>query len=315
MVRKTSPMTAPEEPPVVAVVGATASGKTGLSLDLAERLGGEVINTDAMQVYRGMDIGTAKLPPSDRRGIPHHLLDVLDVSETASVADFQARSRALIAELRARGAAPVLVGGSALYTRAILDRFEFPSTDPVVRRRLEAELDEHGSGALHRRLVELDPQAAQAILPSNGRRIVRALEAIELTGSWSASLPEPTYAFAGVHQIGVAIDREDLDARIEQRVDTMFADGFVAEVEALLAEGLMEGVTASRAIGYAQVAAYLRGELDEAEARRRTTAATRRFARRQDSWFHKDPRITWVRWDDPDRVEKALAVVRNRDQG
>lgn len=316
MVRKTSPMTASEEPPVVAVVGATASGKTGLSLDLAERLGGEVINTDAMQVYRGMDIGTAKLPPSERRGIPHHLLDVLDVSETASVAEFQARSRALIAELRGRGAAPVLVGGSALYTRAILDRLEFPSTDPAVRRRLEDELAEHGSGALHRRLAELDPQAAQAILPSNGRRVVRALEAIELTGEpWSASLPTQEYAFDGVHQIGVAIDREALDARIAERVDRMFADGFVAEVEALLAAGLMEGVTASRAIGYREVAAYLRGELSEAEARQRTATATRRFARRQDSWFQKDPRITWVRWDDPDRVEKALAVVRNHDQG
>ncbi|MEU4418817.1 tRNA (adenosine(37)-N6)-dimethylallyltransferase MiaA [Nocardia salmonicida] len=253
---------------------------------------------------------------SERRGIPHHLLDVLDVSETASVAEFQARSRALIAELRGRGAAPVLVGGSALYTRAILDRLEFPSTDPAVRRRLEDELAEHGSGALHRRLAELDPQAAQAILPSNGRRVVRALEAIELTGEpWSASLPTQEYAFDGVHQIGVAIDREALDARIAERVDRMFADGFVAEVEALLAAGLMEGVTASRAIGYREVAAYLRGELSEAEARQRTATATRRFARRQDSWFQKDPRITWVRWDDPDRVEKALAVVRNHDQG
>ncbi|HTW14334.1 MAG TPA: tRNA (adenosine(37)-N6)-dimethylallyltransferase MiaA [Nocardioides sp.] len=296
--------------PVVAVVGATASGKTALSLDLAQRLGGEVVNTDAMQLYRGMDIGTAKLPPAERRGIPHHLLDRLSVRDPATVAEFQEWARATVAELRGRGTTPVLVGGSALYTRAILDRFEFPGTDEAVRARLEAELAEVGPVALHARLREADPEAAERILVENGRRIVRALEVVELTGRpFSASLPRLEYDDPRTVQIGVDIDRPTLDARIEQRVDAMFADGLVAEVERLLAEGLAEGRTASRAIGYREVVALLRGELSEAEARERTAAATRRFARRQDSWFRKDPRIVWVGFDDPDRVEQALAAV------
>jgi tRNA dimethylallyltransferase len=294
----------------VAVVGPTASGKTELSLDLAERLGGEVVNTDAMQVYRGMDVGTAKLPPAERRGIPHHLLDLLDVDQPASVAEFQQMARSVIDELRGRGVAPVLVGGSALYTRAILDRFEFPGTDPVVRRRLEEELAEKGAATLHLRLADADPLAAQGILPTNGRRIVRALEVIELTGQpFSTSLPRLEYAFDNAHQIGVEIDRPTLDERIAQRVDHMFEAGFVAEVEALLAKGLADSLTAIRAIGYREVTAYLRGELSEERAREATAAATRRFARRQDSWFKKDPRITWVRWDDPARVDLALEAV------
>ncbi|WP_244931558.1 tRNA (adenosine(37)-N6)-dimethylallyltransferase MiaA [Nocardioides sp. W7] len=296
--------------PIVAVVGATASGKTALSLDLAERLGGEVVNTDAMQVYRGMDIGTAKLPPAERRGIPHHLLDTHSIRDPATVAAYQEWARAAVVELRGRGATPVLVGGSALYTRAILDRFEFPGTDETVRARLEAELAELGSGALHARLREADPEAAERILVENGRRIVRALEVIELTGRpYSASLPVLEYDDPRTVQVGVDIDRPTLDARIEQRVEAMFAGGFVAEVERLLDEGLAEGRTASRAIGYREVVALLRGELTEAEARARTAAATRRFARRQDGWFRKDPRIVWVSFDDPDRVEKALAAV------
>lgn len=298
------------EPPIVAVVGATASGKTALSLDLAERLGGEVVNTDAMQVYRGMDVGTAKLPVGERRGIPHHLLDTLSVRDPATVAEFQGWARAALAELRGRGATPVLVGGSALYTRAILDRFEFPGTDEALRTRLEAELADVGSAALHRRLQELDPEAAGRILVENGRRIVRALEVVELTGRpYSASLPVLEYAEPRTVQIGVDIDRPTLDARIEQRVDAMFSGGLVAEVERLLDEGLADGRTASRAIGYREVVALLRGELTEAEARERTVIATRRFSRRQDSWFRKDPRIVWVRYDDPDRLPKALAAV------
>ncbi|GAB2874204.1 tRNA (adenosine(37)-N6)-dimethylallyltransferase MiaA [Nocardioides pacificus] len=299
-------------PPVVAVVGPTASGKTGLSLDLAERLGGEVINTDAMQLYRGMDIGTAKLAADERGGIPHHLLDRLSVREPASVAQFQEWARDLIGVLRARGTTPVLVGGSALYTRAIVDRFEFPGTDPDVRRALEADLAEHGSGAMHARLSLADPEAAERILPENGRRVVRALEVVAITGRpYSASLPELEYADPATVQIGVRIDRPTLDARIERRVDAMFAAGFVAEVERLLGEGLSEGLTASRAIGYREVAAHLAGELSLDEARERTVIATRRFARRQDSWFTKDPRIVWVDWDDPDRVELAVEAVRN----
>ncbi len=297
-------------PPVVAVVGATAAGKSGLSLDLAEALDGEVVNTDAMQLYRGMDIGTAKLSVAERRGVPHHLLDVLEVTEPASVAEFQGQARAVIAEVRGRGRTPVLVGGSALYTRAVLDEFAFPGTDPEVRARLEDELAEVGSAVLHRRLAEVDPDAAANILVENGRRVVRALEVVEITGRpFSATLPTLTYVEPRTVQVGVDIDRPTLDARIEQRVDQMFADGLVAEVEALLGLGLARGRTASRAIGYPEVMAHLAGELTLDQARERTVVATRRFARRQDAWFRKDPRITWVRYDDPDRVAQALSAV------
>jgi tRNA dimethylallyltransferase len=305
-----------ETPPIVAVVGCTASGKTGLSLDLAEALGGEIVNTDAMQVYRGMDVGTAKLPVDERRGIRHHLLDLLDVREPLTVAEFQEQARTVIARLRGAGAVPVLVGGSALYTRAILDRFEFPGTDGVVRARWEAELEEVGAAALHRRLGQVDPEAAGRILPDNGRRIVRALEVIEITGApFSASLPRLEYADPGTVQVGLSIDRPTLDRRIEQRVDRMFAGGLVEEVERLLAQGLTEGRTASRAIGYREVAAYLAGELGRDEARERTVIATRQFARRQDAWWRRDPRITWVPFDAPDRVEQALAAVRGAPRG
>jgi tRNA dimethylallyltransferase len=292
-------------------VGATASGKTGLSLDLAERLDGEVVNTDAMQVYRGMDIGTAKLPPAERRGIPHHLLDTLGVRDPATVAEFQGWARAAVADIRGRGRTPVLVGGSALYTRAILDRFEFPGTDDAVRARLEGELAAVGSTALHARLREVDPEAAERILPDNGRRVVRALEVVEITGRpFTASLPALEYAYPGTVQVGVDIDRPTLDRRIAERVDAMFAAGFVEEVARLLADGLAEGRTAGRAIGYREVAAHLAGELTLDEARERTVAATRRFSRRQDSWFRKDPRIVWIRHDDPALVDRAVAAVR-----
>ena len=297
-------------PPVVAVVGATAAGKTGLSLDLAEALGGEVVNTDAMQLYRGMDVGTAKLPPHERRGIPHHLLDTLEVTEPATVAEFQGQARAVITELRGRGVTPVLVGGSALYTRAVLDEFEFPGTDPAVRARLETELAEVGSAAMHARLAEVDPESAARILVENGRRVVRALEVVEITGRpFSATLPRLEYVDPRTVQVGVDIDRPTLDARIEQRVEEMFVAGFVAEVARLLARGLAQGRTASRAIGYPEVAAHLAGDLSLDEARERTVVATRRFARRQDAWFRKDPRIHWVRFDDPDRVAGALSAV------
>jgi tRNA dimethylallyltransferase len=296
--------------PIVAVVGATASGKSDLALDLAEALGGEIVNTDAMQVYRGMDIGTAKLPLAERRGIPHHLLDLLDVTEPATVAEFQRWARAAIAECRGRGVVPVLVGGSALYTRAILDEFDFPGTDTEVRARYDAALVELGAEALHRRLAEVDPAAAASILPTNGRRIVRALEVIEITGRpFTATLPAPTYADPRTVQIGVDIDRDTLDARIAARVGRMWDQGFVEEVRRLAAAGLREGLTANRALGYRQVLAFLDGELTEAEAREQTITGTRRFARRQDSWFRKDARITWVRYDDPARVAQALAAV------
>jgi tRNA dimethylallyltransferase len=298
-------------PPIVAVVGATAAGKTGLSLDLAERLGAEIVNTDAMAVYRGMDIGTAKVPATQRRGVPHHLLDLLEVTEPLTVAEFQGRARAAIAEVRGRGRTPVLVGGSALYTRAVLDRFEFPGTDPEVRRTLEADLEAFGPAALHRRLAEVDPESAAKILPDNGRRVVRALEVVTITGRpYAASLPEHEYADPRSLQVGVDIDRPALDPRIGQRVRAMFDAGLVDEVRGLLAAGLAEGRTARTAIGYREVAAYLDGDLTLEEAIEQTTTATRRFARRQDSWFRKDPRVVWVPWDAPDRVDRAVAAVR-----
>ena len=296
--------------PIVALVGATASGKTGLSLDLAERLAGEVVNTDAMQVYRGMDVGTAKLPVVERRGIPHHLLDMLDVTEPATVAHFQGWARAGIADIRERGATPVLVGGSALYTRAIVDRFEFPGTDESLRRELEAELERIGGPALHDRLKGVDPAAAAQIEPDNGRRTVRALEVIALTGRpYGAGLPRLEYVDPLTVQIGVDIDRPTLDERIARRVDEMFAAGFVEEVEALLDRGLADSLTAQRAIGYREVIGFLAGDRTRAEAVEQTKAATRRFARRQDGWFRKDPRIVWVAHDDPDRVDRAIEAV------
>lgn len=297
-------------PVTVAVVGATASGKTALSLDLAQRLGGEVVNTDAMQLYRGMDVGTAKLPHSQRRGVPHHLLDLLDVTEPATVAEFQGWARAAIADLRGRGATPVLVGGSALYTRAVLDRFEFPGTDDSVRRELEAELERIGHAAMHERLARLDPEAADRILVDNGRRVVRALEVIALTGRpWSASLPQLEYVDPLTLQVGVDIDRPTLDARIDRRVREMYDGGLVEEVERLLDLGLERGRTAGRAIGYREATAYLRGGMSREDAVLRTQAATRRFARRQDSWFRKDPRIVWVPYDDPHRLDRAIEAV------
>lgn len=313
-VRHTGPVPASSSsplPPLVAVVGYTASGKTALSLELAEALGGEIVNTDAMAVYRGMDIGTAKPSPLERSRVPHHLLDLLEVTEPLTVAEFQGLARERIERLRAVGRAPVLVGGSALYIRAVLDRFEFPGTDPALRAAWEARLERDGATTLHRLLAERDPEAAASILPENGRRIVRALEVIELTGRrFSATLPRHEYVAPNTHQIGLAIDREVLDARIDARVRRMFEDGFVAEVERLLERGLAEGRTASRAIGYPEVMAHLRDELSLEEAIERTATATRRFARRQAAWWRKDDRITWIGHDDPDLVERAVRVVR-----
>ena len=298
------------DPLVVAVVGPTAAGKSDLAVALSKHLDGEVVNADAMQVYRGMDIGTAKISPTERAGVPHHLLDILDVTETATVAEFQQVARTAIDGCIDRQRIPVLAGGSALYIRAILDDFVFPGTDPVVRARLEAELEAHGSGALHSRLRAVDPKAAEQILPSNGRRIVRALEVVEITGGpYVATLPEHRYVYPGAVQLGLDVPRPELDARIDLRVDRMFDAGFVAEVRGLLDKGLIEGKTANRALGYSQVIALLNGEIDETQARERTAQATRRFARRQDSWFRKDQRITWLPYDAPDLVEKAIQVL------
>jgi tRNA dimethylallyltransferase len=299
--------------PVITVVGPTATGKSGLSLRLAEALGGEIVNADSMQLYRGMDIGTAKLAPAQRAGVPHHLLDVWDVTRTASVSEYQQLARAAIGEISDRGRIPILVGGSGLYVRAAIDKLEFPGTDPLLRDRLEAELAEHGTPALHARLARADPAAAAAILPGNGRRIVRALEVIELSGRpFSATLPGYESLYPAV-QIGLRLPREELDRRITGRVSRMWQAGFVAEVRALADRGLRSGRTASRALGYAQVLRFLAGEWPQEQAAAETAQATRRFARRQEAWFRRDPRISWLAADDPGVADRALAVLRESE--
>lgn len=306
------PQSPSDGPPVVAVVGPTAAGKSDLGVTLARELGGEVVNADSMQLYRGMDIGTAKLTVEERRGVPHHLLDVWEVTEAASVAEYQRLARTEIDRLRAQGRVPVLVGGSGLYVRGALDRMEFPGTDPGVRARLEEELAAHGSGALHARLAAADPEAARVILPGNGRRIVRALEVIEITGRpFTANLPGHE-AFYETVQIGVDVARPELDERIARRVDAMWDAGLVEEVAELEKQGLREGRTASRALGYQQVLAALSGEYALDEAREVTIRATKRFARRQDSWFRRDPRVHWLSGAVADRGElpgAALALL------
>ena len=295
---------------MIAVVGPTATGKSELAVALALALGGEVVNADSMQVYRGMDIGTAKLPLARRRGVTHHVLDLLEVTEPATVARFQALARAAIGSCQARGVAPVLVGGSALYVRAVLDGFEFPGSDPDVRSALEHELARAGPELLHQRLAAHDPAAAAAIQPGNGRRIVRALEVIEITGRpYTARLPPYASVYHDVRLLGLGVSRPELDERIAARVQRMWGEGFVTEVRRLEAAGLRRGRTASRALGYAQVLRYLAGECTEAAARQETVRATRRFARRQDAWFRKDPRIHWLAADAPDLVAVATVLA------
>jgi len=295
---------------VVAVVGPTAAGKSALSLELAHALDGEVVNADSMQLYRGMDIGTAKLTVDERHGVPHHVLDVWDVTEPASVAAYQALARAAVDGILARGRVPLLVGGSGLYVRAVLEEFEFPGTDPDLRAELEAELAAHGPAPLYARLSAADPAAAARILPSNGRRIVRALEVITLTGRpFTAELPQPRPVYPAL-QLGVDLDPAVLDERIARRVDHMWAAGLVDEVRALAARGLRGGRTASRALGYQQVLRYLAGECREDDARAETVRATRRFVRRQRSWFRRDPRVGWLDAAAPDLVGQAIQVTR-----
>jgi tRNA dimethylallyltransferase len=297
-------------PRVIAVVGPTATGKSALGLALAQELDGEVINADSMQLYRGMDIGTAKLTAAERRGVPHHVLDIWDVTVTASVAQYQWLARRAVADVAARGRVPLLVGGSGLYVRAVLEEFAFPGTDPAIRTRLEAELSMVGAASLHARLREVDGAAAAKILPSNGRRIVRALEVIEMTGApFTAALPDPTPAFPSV-QIGVDRDTDDLDRRIAERVEHMWASGLLDEVRDLERAGLRAGRTAGRALGYQQALAQLDGVLTDAQARAATTQATRRFVRRQRSWFRRDPRIVWLDGASPALVADAMAAAR-----
>lgn len=295
---------------MIAVVGPTAAGKSDLGVALARELDGDVVNADSMQLYRGMDVGTAKLTMVQRRGVPHHLLDVWDVTEAASVADYQRMARSVIDDLRSRGRMPVVVGGSGLYVRAALDTLDFPGTEPGLRARLEHELAAVGAAALHARLAVADPGAAAAILPTNGRRIVRALEVVTLTGRpFTASLPEHRYAYDEVVQIGLDLPRPTLDERIDQRVDRMWQHDLVGEVRSLAAHGLRDGRTASRALGYQQVLRMLAGEWTEEVARRETVRATRRFARRQDSWFRRDPRVTWLDAGRPDLLAAAMRLA------
>jgi tRNA dimethylallyltransferase len=295
---------------VVAVVGPTAAGKSDLGVAIARAVGGEVINADSMQLYRGMDIGTAKLTVEERAGVPHHLLDVWDVTVTASVAEYQRLARGEVDRLLAAGRVPVLVGGSGLYVRAALDTFEFPGTDAALRAELEAELVAVGAPALHARLGALDPRAAAAILPTNGRRVVRALEVVTLTGGpFTATLPGHGAYYDGVVQLGLDVPRPVLDERIEHRVEVMWRRGLVDEVRELEHEGLRDGLTASRALGYAQVLRLLAGACDEDEARADTVRATRRFARRQDSWFRRNERVRWLAFDRPDLRDTALDII------
>ncbi len=300
--------------PVIAVVGATATGKSTLAVGLAEALDGEIINADSMQFYRGMDIGTAKLPVDKRRGIAHHQLDVLDVHQDAAVAQFQTDARADIAAIHARGKRAIMVGGSGLYVRAVLDKFEFPGTDPTIRARLEARADKEGPGVLYRELVAQDPDAAAKMQPQNAKRIVRALEVIELTGrKYSATLPTHTYELPAI-QIGLRLDYERLDPRIDARVRGMWEAGLVDEVRQLDVRGIRRAVTAQRAVGYAETLRHLDGELDAEQTTTLIAQHTRRLARRQHRWFGPDARVNWVdaprSEDDVERaVRDALATI------
>ena len=298
---------APAGPAVIAVVGPTGSGKSDLAVALSRRLGGEVINADAMQFYRGMDIGTAKMPPAERQGIEHHLLDILDVTEEASVSAYQHQAREAIDAVHGRGRRAILVGGSGLYVRAALDAIEFPGTDPALRRGLEEELETLGLAAMRERLRQVDPVSAGRL--ADARRVVRALEVRQLTGRpFSSYMPEREYVRPTV-QIGLRVDREQLKHRLAGRVHTMVARGLLDEVAELDRQGLRQGRTTSRALGYAQFLKVLDGEWTRDEAAEDTIAATRKFARRQLTWFRADPRIHWLDWEDPLLADKAAAHI------
>jgi tRNA dimethylallyltransferase len=279
--------------PVIVIVGPTAVGKTDLSLTVAEQIDAEIINADSMQLYRGMDIGTAKVPEDQRRGIAHHMLDVLDVSDAANVADYQRDARAIINQIHSRGKRVVVVGGSGLFVQGLLEDLQFPGSDPDVRQRLNEEAEVIGTQAMYERLVSIDPEAAANILPTNERRIIRALEVFEITGEAPTTKLEQLPEIVPSIRVGLRRDREDLDHRIEQRVELMWQQGLINEVRGLESQGLREGLTASKALGYAQVLDYLSAQIQEDEAKLRTVTATRRYVRRQESWFNRDERITW----------------------
>jgi tRNA dimethylallyltransferase len=282
--------------PLIIICGPTATGKSDLALEVAAKFDGEIINADSMQLYRGMDIGTAKLAPNQRQGIEHHLLDILDVSQDASAASYQLQARAVVDEIRSRGKAAVVVGGTGLYIKSIIDEMNFPETDPQIRKKLEEDAENFGTAELYSRLRVSDPEAAAAIEPANIRRIIRALEVIEVTGQpYSANLPSDTsLRYPEALHFGLSMERSHLAPRIEQRVHRMWEQGLVAEVKELMTLGLLSGNTAQRAIGYAQVIAMLQGDITEEKAIEETIIATRQYVRRQETWFKRDQRIQWM---------------------
>jgi tRNA dimethylallyltransferase len=303
---------------LIAVVGSTGTGKSELAIRIAETFrqdgqAAEIVNADAMQLYKGMDIGTAKLPVAERRGIEHHLVDVLDVTQESTAAEYQKIARAKILEIQSRGAMPILVGGSMLYVAAVLNNFEFPVRDKDLRASLEHELLELGPNAMHQKLVELDASAASRIDQENGRRIVRALEIVTLTGEpFAAALPDEIESWQEVLEIGLRMDREILVAKLAERVRGMWSRGMVEETQDLVSKGLRDSVTAGYAIGYAQALAQLNGELSQEQAIESTTKLTQKYARRQMSWFKRDTRINWLDALDPEVTSSAIALVRKR---
>jgi tRNA dimethylallyltransferase len=297
---------------VIVICGATATGKSDIALDIAEQIGAEIINADSMQLYAGMDIGTAKLSVGQRRGIPHHLLDVLSVKQDSTVAWYQQLAREQISEIHSRNQHAVLVGGTGLYIKAVLDDLNFPDTNPEVRTRLESEAEEYGADSLFTRLQELDPAAALAIDRANTRRIIRALEVIEITGKpFTANLPrEDSSRFPDALQFGLVMEREHLRERIDLRVEKMWEQGFVAEVDALIADGILEGSTAQRALGYSTLLAMRAGDMTEEEAKEETKRSTRQYARRQETWFSRDARIQWIAPHQP-RLETIMQKINS----
>ena len=302
--------------PLIVISGATATGKSDLAIALAQELQGEIINADSMQLYQGMDIGTAKLPLDERAGIPHHLLDVVPVKQDVTVAWYQTQARAKVDELLSKSIPVIVVGGTGLYIKALLDDLNFPDTDPIIRQRITDEAEVAGAEAMHAKLATLDPAAALAIPVANIRRVIRALEVIELTGEpYTSSLPrQDSTRYPDAIQIGLAMEREHLGERINTRVDRMWDQGFVDEVETLIDQGLLEGSTAQKAIGYSQIIAMKHGLTTEDEAKEETKRATRQYARRQETWFSRDTRITWLSAHSTTkaRLEVALATIIKR---
>ena len=293
---------------LIVVCGATATGKSDLAVAISKEIGGEIVNADSMQLYKGMDIGTAKLSLAERQNIAHHLLDVVNVSEDVTVSWYQELARAKIDEINSRGLSAVVVGGTGLYIKAILDDLVFPETDPIVRQKITDEAEKLGNEAMHQRLAKLDPAAALAIPKENARRVIRALEVIEITGQpFTATLPrQDSTRYPKALQFGLVMERETLDTRIDARVEKMWQAGFEEEVETLINDGLLEGKTAQAAIGYAQIVRMKHGEMSQVQAKEDTARATRQYARRQETWFSRDERITWLK---PGTLSERMATV------